>query len=223
MLYGTHCPPLMQTASCVTGSVVTCKASLILIIGVRLERGRVVIRTIEGIGPSVNDVALGAEDKPEIVVLVKGLAPTAFDVAPTDDQVRALALGPRIGTVPRDLRGVANKRLLLRAEQWITAIDEIVRVRRLGILTLKQSRWGDHRDGFVVHPPEFHIGFEPIIQIIVRHESGLVALVFALQVFVRVIVELRRRAGPKLGPRQELGAHDIVLRAGARSRGEWLE
>src|SRR5262249_17488593 len=61
------------------------------VIGIALERGDVVIRAVQIIGPAIDHIALGTDDDPDVVVLVDGGSTSTLYVAATDLNVRTVA------------------------------------------------------------------------------------------------------------------------------------
>src|SRR5581483_8122654 len=74
------------------------------IISITLERRHVVIRAIQIIGPAVDDIPFRADDRPDVVVLVKRSPSPAFDVAASNGDIRAVTLRARVRGVACNLR-----------------------------------------------------------------------------------------------------------------------
>src|SRR3984893_19272916 len=87
---------------------------------------------------------------------------------------------------------------------------------REGVAADKRAGGSDDRHASIIHPTEFHVRLDVLVELLVRQESGLEALVLALQILVVVEIEYRTRARSYLRPGEELVAHDGVARAGAR-------
>src|SRR6185437_6869563 len=89
----------------------------------------------------------------------------------------------------------AEDALLLRAEERITAIDEVGATR----IRISRNESGSRRnrgERLVVHEVEFEVRPDVVLQVEVGQEPGLVSVIFALHVDERLAVEQRRRGGP---------------------------
>ena len=106
---------------------------VIEILGIALERRDIVVGAVSIVRPAINDIALRAEHHPDVVVLVEGGSTSALDVVATDIHVGAVALRAWIRQIAGDLRRRAEYCLLLGAQQWIAAVDEIVPVSGLSV------------------------------------------------------------------------------------------
>ena len=95
-----------------------------------MEEARVVVKDVRIVRPRRAQLSIRTSHCAIVDVLVVGLAPAAFDVAAPDVKIRADR--SRVRLIRCNLRRRTDRRRLLRTQQGIAAVDEILSVARDG-------------------------------------------------------------------------------------------
>ena len=118
-------------------------------------------------------------------MLVEGDASAALDVAPADCDIRTVALAsPGLAGSPAICAGVHSNDCCCALSRGLLQLTSSLLSAVYGYCCQRTGRKVRPPRGPVIHPAEFQIRLDVIVQVIVRQEAGLVALVLALQVFV---------------------------------------